>query len=244
MSLKKKVFIEKIKRENGASTIIEATLIMPLVIMVLGFLIYTGCYIVQGVSMYSYAQRMAVEAARLVVYPGYGKELGYMTKDVDFVSIESGKIKNLFGKYDSNPYRYFSPQGSMTGEDETNMETTLKEMVNSTAFVASEGTECDVVVKNYVFNQKVTVTVTKKITTPGLLKYLGIPEDTLDIKVQAVAVASDPAEFIRNTDLVVDTAEYLADKIKLGNGKTINENIKVYKEKFNSMKKKFNIGGA
>ncbi len=234
-----KKFIKKIKSENGAAPIIEAIIVMPLVTLVIGFLLYVACYIVQGVTMFSYAQRIAVEAARVISFPGYEK-FGDMSRSVDFAQIESASIQSVLSK-DLDPYRYFTTGNGLLRGQKDNLENCVNKLINDNAFIRSGNTTCEITAHNYVFNQKVEVVITKPITTSGWLKYIGVSQDALDIKVSTVAVSSDPAEFIRNTDIVFDVAAFLSDTFKIGN-KTISQHMDDYISKINNMKSKFKIG--
>lgn len=231
--------IKKMKSEDGAAPIIEATLIMPLITLIIYFLLYLSFYIVQGVTMYSYAQRIAVEAARVISFPGY-ENFGDLSKNVDFVSIETTSIQSVLGR-DLDPYRYFAYGNSLLRGQEDNLEHCVNKLIDDNAFVRSGNTTCEITAHNYVFNQKVEVVVKKPIPVSGWLRYIGIDEDSLDITVKTVAVSSDPAEFIRNTDIVFDMASFLADNFKIGN-KTISKHMDDYVSKINNMKDKFGIG--
>lgn len=60
----KGILREKWNSESGSAQIIEMTLIFPIVLFVLGFLIYVGSYVLQSTAMYTEAQKIAVIAAR------------------------------------------------------------------------------------------------------------------------------------------------------------------------------------
>ena len=68
-----RAILKKMKSENGAASIIEMTLIFPLVIMILIFLIYLGAYIYDNVTIYNNSQMIAVAVSREVQVPGYEK---------------------------------------------------------------------------------------------------------------------------------------------------------------------------
>ena len=48
----KGILREKWNSESGSAQIIEMTLIFPIVLFVLGFLIYVGSYVLQSTAMY------------------------------------------------------------------------------------------------------------------------------------------------------------------------------------------------
>ncbi len=229
--------IKRLQAEEGVASIIEATLIMPLITLIVGALLYMGCYVVQAVTMYSYSQRMAVEAARVIAYPGYEK-FGDLSNTVDFVSIESTSIQSIFGQ-DLNPYRYFS-HSMLSDTQKTSMVKCVTRLVDDNAFIQSNASSCTIEATNNIFNRKVEVVVTKSLPVPDWLEFIGVDPNSMDLKVSAVAVTSDPSEFVRNTDMVFDVASFIADTFKIGN-KTISEHIDVYKKKFSDMKAKFKV---
>lgn len=59
-----------LRREDGAE-LIEAALIYPFVLLILGSLLYMGVFILQYITVGAYAQKVALLAAREVAYPGY-----------------------------------------------------------------------------------------------------------------------------------------------------------------------------
>lgn len=65
-----KKYYRFLRREDGAE-LIEAALLYPFVLLVLGGLIYTGLFILQYMTVGAYAQKVALLAAREVAYPGY-----------------------------------------------------------------------------------------------------------------------------------------------------------------------------
>lgn len=223
---------KKLKDETGASQIVEMTIIFPIVIFVMGALIYLGCYVVQGVSMYTYAQRMAVYAAREISYPGYEK-LGNMTQAVDFVAIQEASVNTIFAQ-SWKPYRFLSQGNNMIG-NKNDLESNLRSLVSSTAFIKSGAPECSINVKNNIFNQKVTVTISKGITVPSFMVAIGVPEDSMKIHVGAVAVTLNATEFVRNTDFVFDCVSEIIDNTP------IKGYIENFKAKFNNMRVKMGI---
>lgn len=223
---------KKLKEETGASQIIEMTIIFPIVILVMGALIYLGCYIVQGVSMYAYAQRMAVYTAREISYPGYEK-LGDMTQAIDFVTIQEASVDTIFAQ-NWKPYRFLNSGNNMIS-NKASLESTLRSLVSSTAFIKSGEPECSINIKNNIFNQKVTVTINKGVTVPSFMVAIGVPQDSMNIHVGAVAVTLNATEFVRNTDFVFDSVSEIIDNTP------IKDYINKFKEKFNNMKQKMGI---
>ena len=95
----KGILREKWNSESGSAQIIEMTLIFPIVLFVLGFLIYVGSYVLQSTAMYTEAQKIAVIAAREGQMPGYENFFagtGITTKtDFDWAIQTAAKKKQL-----------------------------------------------------------------------------------------------------------------------------------------------------
>lgn len=233
------------KEETGAALVIEMTLIFPLVLFVMGFLIYMASYVMQSVTIYNDAQRIAVAASREVAFPGYEYLYGStgVTTKADFNWADDyipGKelINEIMNEHD--PYRYWG-SGFLEESEKNTLEVNLERLVAENSFLASSNVDCEITTSNNVLNQQVQVHIVKYISTPRLFQSLGLVSD-ISIDVTATAVVGDPAEFIRNTDMVFDLVEYMFENLKIGkSGQTVNEKIAIYKQKFNDMKAKLNL---
>lgn len=239
-------FINSVSRsEDGAVQIVEMTLVFPLVLLVVGFLIYLGSYIMQSIIIYNDAQRVAVAASREISFPGYYEYLAGNTisnkADLDWEegkTPEIGSINEIMSIH--KQYRYWSSD-LIEESNKSSMEEALKRLVKNSSLLVSSDVECKINTNNYILSQQVQVNVTKHISLPSLFKIFGF-EDRISIDVTATAVAVDPAEFIRNTDIVFDVKDYLFESLKFGkNNQSINELISIYKQKFTDIKRKLGI---
>lgn len=232
-----KAILQKIKKDDtGAASIIEMTLIFPLVLFVMGFLIYLGSYVMQSVTIYNDAQRIAVAATREAGIPGYEHlyEGAGVTSKADFNWPDNSApaisvINALMSEH--NPYRYWG-SGFLDASEKTTLATNLERLVASNSFLASSNVDCTITTTNNVLSQQIQVRVVKYISAPRLFQVLGLA-DNISIDVTATAVVGDPAEFIRNTDMVFDLTEYMMKNLKIGSSEqTIYEKIVIYKQKF------------
>lgn len=237
--------IKKTKDETGAALVIEMSVVFPIVVLVIGFLIYMGCYVLQGITMYSDAQRVAVAASRELACPGYDEiynTYGGVTTTADFnieegTSIAAALIKSIVEKHE--PYRYLL-NNSLSSQEKTNLERDLKKLVTDSAFISSSNISATVdAVPSGVLIKKVKVNVKKSISTPQILQHLGLT-NSLDISVTAVAAVSDNTEFVRNTDMVCDLASYMFTDLKI-NGRTMQEKVGKYKQKFKDVRRRLGI---
>lgn len=241
----KAIFNKFKKDDTGASSVIEMTLIFPLVLFVMGFLIYMGSYVMQSVTIYNDAQRIAVAASREAGIPGYENlyQGAGVTSKADFNWPDNSApainvINALMSEHD--PYRYWG-SGFLDSSEISSLETNLERLVADNSFLASSNVDCTITTSNNVLSQQVQVRVIKYISAPQLFQALGLA-DNISIDVTATAVVGDPAEFIRNTDMVFDLTEYMMDNLKIGSsGQTINEKIAIYKQKFSDVSAKLGL---
>lgn len=237
-----KAILHKFKKDDtGASSVVEMTLIFPLVLFVMGFLIYMGSYVMQSVTIYNDAQRIAVAASREAGIPGYENlyQGAGVTSKADFNWPDNSApaisvINALMSEHD--PYRYWG-SGFLDSSEISTLETNLERLVADNSFLASSNVDCTITTSNNILSQQVQVRVVKYISTPQLFQTLGIA-DNISIDVTATAVVGDPAEFIRNTDMVFDLTEYMMDNLS---GQTINEKIAIYKQKFSDVSAKLGL---
>ena len=230
-----------IDEETGAVQIVEMTLIFPLVILFMGFLIYMASYVLQSVVIYNDAQRIAVAASREAAMPGYENLYGSqgVTATADFQNAPNLTIDlvNAIMK-NHKPYRYWG-NGFLSQSQKSTLEDNMIRLVNNSSFLSTSSTDCTITTNNYFLSQQIKVRVVKHINTPQFVQYLGL-ESSIDIDVIATAVVNDPAEFIRNTDMIFDLTDFLLNNIKIG-GQTINERIVNFKNKFSKIAEKIGI---
>lgn len=231
--------------EKGSAQVIEMTLLFPFVLLCMFFLIYLCSYILQGISMYNAAQRIAVAAAREVAFPGYAQFYGSqgVTSRADF-NWEEGDAPaiSVINKImeERNPYRYWG-NGFLSEDKKGNLERNLEKLINDGSFLASSNVECTITTSNNILNQQVEVRVIKHINLPRIISNFGL-SDNISIDVTATAVVGDTAEFIRNTDMVLDLTDYIFTNLKIGkSGQTINEKISIYKQKFSDIGAKLGL---
>lgn len=241
----KAIFNKFKKDDTGASSVIEMTLIFPLVLFVMGFLIYMGSYVMQSVTIYNDAQRIAVAASREAGIPGYENlyQGAGVTSKADFnwpdgVAPSLDVINAIMSEHD--PYRYWG-NNILDSSEVSTLETNLERLVANNSFLASSNVDCTITTTNNILNQQVQVRVIKYISAPQLFQALGLA-DNISIDVTATAVVGDPAEFIRNTNMVFDLAEYMLTEIKIGSSnQTISERIAIYKQKFSDVSAKIGL---
>lgn len=237
----KRIFKEALC-EKGAAPIIEMTLIFPFVLVIVMFLLYIGSYILQGVSIYNDAQRIALIAAHEAQMPGYEEFFneGGITTKADFNWSDSyvpGKtvINSIMKVHD--PYRYWGTS-FLKSSNKATLEEALRDLIEKGSFLAKSDVECNIQADNLFLVQRIKVNVVKKVSLPGMFRLLGL-DGAYDIDVTAIAVVNDSSNFIRNTDIVFDLGGYLWNDLKFGdNNQTMSQRASILKQKFIDAKAK------
>lgn len=195
------------KNEKGEA-VVEATFVYPVVIFVTAFLLLLGLYEMQGVMEYSKAQYVANYAVKAIKNPGYDsfgtiddKKLDFAEVTENFKDIDRNSLRaKLYHRFlfDKNAYQ-------------SKMETKLGSLLSSGCLLNVD-TEVTAVCKKSILNTSVAVSVTDSITMPRFLRYIGL-DNEWERTVTATAVVNDPAEFIRNTDLAIETVNKIFEKL-------------------------------
>lgn len=188
------------KNEKG-EMVVEATLVFPVVFFVIFFLIYFGNVFYISAKVDAVADIMAVRGAANYTDPMLAKIQ------------ETGSAPSSYN--DIRPYRYWFKTASV----ESDIRQKLSEKLGNvgTGFFAgmdpaSVTTKADY--ENHLFYDAFIVEVTYNIQFP--IRFIG-SENPIILKLssKAVASATDPDEFIRNTDMILDYYESTGLKNKV-----------------------------
>lgn len=194
-----------IKDEKGAASVVEAAFIYPVIIISVIFLIYAGVYSLESVLLQSKADSVAMAASRSISFPGYSELRGE-----DILSFEDkpsvAAVRKSYEKL--QPYRYLSK-----GKTDSRFSSVVSEYASGLFFNSSD-IKCTVKAENHILNSRINVTVEKCITMPQLFDFIGFEQRSI-IKAYSSSVVSDPAEFVRNTDLTAMAAEYIDGKYQI-----------------------------
>lgn len=187
--------IKKIKNEYGAVQIVEAAFVFPVMFIILFFLIYMGNAHYVKSQIESVVETYAIQGA------------GYCADPILETIKETGKIPSL-SSLDVKPYRYIF--GGMD-EIETEISSAVEYEISgqSSSFFKNMQPKLKTssynIAKynNYVVYSTFSVEVEYDIEFP--IRFLGDGSPTiLTISSRAEVPVDDPAEFIRNTDMVID----------------------------------------
>ncbi len=215
---------KKLKEQNGA-LIVEATIVYPIVMVILCGFIIMGLYIMQGILYYSSAQKVADFSAKMLIYPGYDT-MGSVREDkLGFVSVHEDY--NSTG-LETKPYRYWDNRFAKKSE----MLQALEKNVRNSALLKTTTPECKIEYKRSVFDTHVKVTLRYQYQFPGFLRLIGLSK-AAEREITAVSDACDPPEFIRNTDFAADLVMDISDKLGItGKVQEIMNKVSDFKNKY------------
>ena len=184
--------------EEKAGAMVENVIILPLLFVIIYSLILTIFIVHDRSTVETAASRGAVYAAHCVSDPNYATivgQSGALDIPADKTFSLSGVGKNI------DAYRYIFGGDSI----EAQVREEVIKIVDNTRIkwrpLETVKVDCDQ--KNMFLYQDVTVTVTATYSVPAFFAAFGLETD-YEYTATAKISATDPDEFIRNADLVVD----------------------------------------
>lgn len=234
-------FLDRFRSEDGAASVLEATIVFPLVFLVVVFLIFLGfTYAQQGLLQYN-ASRLASYIAKTIQYPGYDKieDPFYNCSEVGVVTLS--EFDEAMKQND--PYRYlkglFNQTYCLKKENYRKVsDEAVKEMVPdylsehgilkpgkaapsdppSDLFAEGkcvrekkDGTICVISADT----SKVRVYLAQTFTFANFFRMIGVGGKTANISGLSTAFINDSTEFVRNVDMVFDALNFLAEKLNI-----------------------------
>ncbi|MCQ2408760.1 MAG: hypothetical protein MJ065_09590 [Oscillospiraceae bacterium] len=224
-----------LKNENGAAEIVEAAIVYPIVIISIFTLVYIGLFILQTVTVQTYAQKIALLAAREVGRPGYvdliNKQDAVTSGAVELALQDYSKSVTAGENYGgllltipkdsrvvrARAYRFWGKdplQGTTEYDPKSKLGRMLQELVDKNSFlVGRRQAQVEITCENKFITQTIQVTVTQPLVSSGFMEFFGLK--TPELKARALCAATDIDEFVRNTNFVTDTLEMLARKLNI-----------------------------
>jgi len=199
-----KKLVKRIKDEKGV-VIVEATIVFPVLFFVLFFIIYMGNIYFEMAQMDDIAMRYCIKGAQSVADP-----MHYDMETYNALPIEQ----------DVQPYRYIFGEvpGGSIDDIEGKIETDIEDAISAGSISFFKNMDPvliatpDAEFNNYVLYSTFTVEFQYQIPLP--IKFFGDNRFWIaDLNSRAEVSVNDSAEFIRNTDMVVD----LVQGTKIGN---------------------------
>lgn len=218
-----------LKNESGAALVLEATIIYPIVLISVLFLIIWGLTFIQrGYLQYS-ASQLSTYIAKTIVYPGY--------QYIDLPFYSDKEVSQLDGVNAAmdvhHPYRYFFGLDSDIKEI---MDESTKKMVEvklphsgfmkakggSSVIIPDDVSEFDYVFQSSDKNGYVCAITAKKgfarvylgqnYVFSDFFRMIGLGGRKMTIYGDSLVYMSDSVEILRTTDWAYETANMLLEK--------------------------------
>ncbi len=214
--------MKEVKKDEKGMVIVEATIVFPVMFLVIFLMIFAGNAYLQKCRVDSYVSQLAIEGAAYCADP--------LLQEVALGSIPEVDDINVY------PYRYFDPNGA--ADIEENMQKKVENAINnmSSGLFSGMTPKHQNIKANYnngFIYSTFSVDVEYKIIFP--IRLLFAKENmSMSFSSHADMPVSDTVEFIRNVDMVEDYMQKTGvseeiDKIKA----KLDEAIQKAKEWFN-----------
>jgi hypothetical protein len=182
--------------KNRGSITVEASIIVPVIILCIAAVAYMGLLLQQKAAIQSAAES-AAEAGALAW--SSGTDLPFEGKP----GVEDIKKPKLYRRL------FDSEKESRLGD----VEEYAQKLAARNELLKPVNTSVSAELKDYVIYKKLVVSVSKSYKNPlgRLSGFLGKSE-TIDITAVAVSSVDEPAELIRTTDFIIDVEKKLENK--------------------------------
>ncbi len=213
--MKHNIYRKLIKGNNGSFTV-EASIIVPVVIITVLALIMIGEFLYQRSCVQSVADRAAHRGAEVWNAPA---------KDMFCAQITKDKMRDVSLYWRARRFGLDSAEGKKKSKIEEYTEYMITRVsvlgrpvkLNVTADMAED----------YIVYKKIRVVVEADYKNPfaSALKVFGL-KNTITIRAHSYAVVNEPVEFIRTTDFAVDVVKEIDNNVFKGNGDEVITNVR------------------
>ena len=236
-----KRFKRFLHNEKGAYSLVEASIIYPVVFLSIFVIIYLGLYILQLMTVSAYAQKIAILASREVSSPGYqtyfsGSRYSSSAVEADFDTdvtdqktttvkkdgkmiektinpfTDKIKIDDKVKEVKTRAYRYW--HDPLKDEDRTYYKDFGTNLVKNNSIIngaAASDVKVKIDCENWIISQYITVDIEQELMKLSILDFFGI--ENPKISVHATSTVSDTDELVRNTDFAVDSIDAIAQNL-------------------------------
>lgn len=183
------------------SAVIEATILFPMMIMILCGLVLLSTYLPTRSRLQQATQFAATAIAT--------------EKSDTWLYYDEDTMKYTWaGSKSELPNVYVSFIQGITGNgknDQFTAEKVVETFLDEGAIKIAGELDVDCTMRNFIIYKEISVTATKHIPLPLDLSFIGFPEE-LTITVTSTAVVQDGDEFVRSMDIAGDFFNYLDEK--------------------------------
>lgn len=196
--------LKQLKDETGSASILEYTIVFPIVFIICCLLIFMGFIQFERSVVVSATQRGANIGTKLLSDPHYAEIAGLdIVNDIDYLEVGNVDFSNYKDRT-SEPYRYLFL--SDTGFDEA--EQRIRAMIESNSLFFKPDTQIDVKLQNNFISKQIKIKVIKGYHLSNYAKMAGL-SPIGQIEYEVTADCDNPSEFIRNIDLADDIVREL-----------------------------------
>ena len=216
-----------LRSEKGAALVLEATIVYPIVLVVVFFMLIWGLTFVQKAYLNHCSYQIADYISKCILYPGYEKLVDpFYEKPSD-----TGELIRVNDAMKVHiPYRYLFGMSSEVGSIINDSKTAVTSYLPSHGYMkATSGTvkapsgysaEQISTVDGYTCaikasSSSVTVYIGQRYVFSDMFRMIGLGGRNYDITVQNSAFINDSVEIIRVTDMVYDTVIRLAEHFNI-----------------------------
>lgn len=182
--------VEKFLTEKSGSAVVEATILLPIIIMTFVVLFLLAVYLPGRAVLQRATQYAATGIATAKSDSSFKFTAGGYFEDSNYDNVYAAMIASID-----------------TGAGEA----AVKEYCKGAILGNSENISVECGVTNYLIYKEVYVTATQSIKSPVKLSFLGLSED-IELTVTSMAVVQNGDEFVRTMDIAADFTGYLANK--------------------------------
>ena len=185
-------------RDESAGAMVENVIVLPIVFVVLISIIVTAFMMHDRATMEAAAKRGAIYAANCISNPNYATIVG-QTGDLDVAKDANFSFSSVGSNV--NAYRAFT--GGTNVSDVVTRK--VEKIVESTriSWLPQESVKVTCSQKNMFLYQDVEVVIEATYEIPEIFAMFGLDTE-FEYKATAKTRTTDPDEFIRNADLIVD----------------------------------------
>lgn len=213
-----------IKNDRGVMVMVEATIYLPLTMMIVVFLIYYGLFLLQQQALLHQVQRVGLQSSKEIAYPGYRAFGTNISNKVDFdwgnVNTPSGDVVDAYYQYSHDSLSVLYRELNIFGRSwisDSDVNSYLENLSSKVKIFAVGNIETEAHIHKGILVDSVNVKVVYSFPTPGALRYFGIDE-TMELGSAAFCAALNPTDFARNTDLAADAVTAAADLLGFSDG--------------------------
>lgn len=197
-------------KEESAGAMVENVIVLPLVFVIIFFMILSAFMMHDRATIEAAAKRGAIYAASCISNPNYASIVG-QTGELDIAYDKENATFSFSGVGKNvNAYRAFNGGNNMS----TQVKAQVQKIVEKTRipWLPQDTVSVEYKQKNMFIYQDVTVTVRATYELPAFFALFGL-ETNYTYEATAKTRTTDPDEFIRNADLVVDLVCMIDDKL-------------------------------